>query len=531
VATATRSGAPLTRVLVASVLYSIVEYCYWAGVLFLAFDVGGASLAGLVLLIQLVPAALLAPYLGGLSDRIPRGTALSLSYLFEAVFLAVLAVAMRAEASIMLVVAVSAIATIGVSIARPLHYAALPQLAPDPARLVRANAVSSFGDGAGLFIGPAVAGVLGQSLGLWLIPAFSALCMLVAAALVTGLRLPRGVDEEGADDVAFSGALAGLRIISRDGPVLALLLLVGISFVVTGSFEILGVAFAVDVLGEEETSAGLILGATGIGVLIGSVISAGLALRARLAPAVVLGLVAAGLPLLVMTAAGALPTAVLLLTVSGAAVALSNVASRTLLQRTTEPVLLARVFAIQEAVLLLGLALGAVIGPVLVGWVGAAESYLPVGVGLVVIALLVWPAVRRLDLRAVFRPEVLLVLRRVRFLSAMSPPAMERLSQSAEWLEVPAGTVVIEQGDIGDAYYAIDSGRLSVTVDGTLQSHTMGPGDGFGEIALLRDVPRTATIVAVEDCRLLRVEREAFMAAATGVEEFDSDNPWGVTRR
>ena len=115
------SARPLTRVLVASVLYSIVEYCYWAGVLFLAYNLGGATLAGLVLLVQLVPAALLAPYLGSLSDRMSRGTALSLAYLVEAAFLTALAAAIWAEASLVVVVSLSTLATISVSIARPLH--------------------------------------------------------------------------------------------------------------------------------------------------------------------------------------------------------------------------------------------------------------------------------------------------------------------------------------------------------------------------------------------------------------------------
>ncbi|MCX6460102.1 MAG: hypothetical protein NTZ03_07305 [Actinobacteria bacterium] len=146
-------------------------------------------------------------------------------------------------------------------------------------------------------------------------------------------------------------------------------------------------AFATDVFGGAESTSGVMIGAAGIGVLIGSIAAAGLAMRAKLALPVVVSLGAAGLPLLVMAAVGRLPVAVALLTLCGIGIAVSSVAARTLLQRTTDAGLLTRVFAVQEAVLLLGLSLGALIGPALITWVGAAYSYLPVGLALIVTAL------------------------------------------------------------------------------------------------------------------------------------------------
>jgi CRP-like cAMP-binding protein len=110
----------------------------------------------------------------------------------------------------------------------------------------------------------------------------------------------------------------------------------------------------------------------------------------------------------------------------------------------------------------------------------------------------------------------LALIRRVRFLAAMSPPSLDRLSQAAQWMDVAGGDVVIRQGDSGDAFFIVDQGHLSIAVDGMAREHTLGPGDGFGEIALLRDVPRTATVTALESCRLLRLERTDFRAAITG---------------
>ena len=152
----------------------------------------------------------------------------------------------------------------------------------------------------------------------------------------------------------------------------------------------------------------------------------------------------------------------------------------------------------------------------LVTSLGAAGGFVPLAVGLGVAAVGSWGLLRKLDGRAHFRPDVLAVLRRVPFLAAMSPPDLERLVQGAERVDLPAGTVVIQQGDRGDAFYVVDTGSLTVDVDGVRRGTTLEHGDGFGEIALLQDVPRTATITAVDEVGLLRIERDDFLAAITG---------------
>ena len=297
---------------------------------------------------------------------------------------------------------------------------------------------------------------------------------------------------------------------------LVLLLLVGVGFLVMGALEILSVAFADEVLSAGDGAAGLLVGATGIGGLVGAGLATGLAFRARLAPAVVLGLLATAAPLALMGQMSVLVPAVVLLAVCGIGEAVTVVAGRTLLQRVTDDEVLARVFAVQEAVMLIGLALGAAIAPVLVTSLGAAGGFVPLALGLAVAAIGSWGLLRKLDGRAHFRPDVLAVLRRVPFLAAMSPPDLERLVQGAERVDLPAGTVVIQQGDRGDAFYVVDTGSLTVDVDGVRRGTTLEQGDGFGEIALLQDVPRTATITAVDEVGLLRIERDDFLAAITG---------------
>ena len=487
--------------------FCVVEYAYWAGVLIHAFNEGGAAIAGAVLLAQLLPAALLAAPLGSLVDRLPTGAALVVSYATQSVLMALLGLAAWAGAGLVVIVTLSALVTIAVALSRPLHYAALPQLVSTPALLVRTNAASGFVEGVGVFLGPALAGLLMLASGLAATALVSAAITALAAALCLRLGIPH---VSGAQDLPHEGVLEGVRVVAHDRSLLSLLLLVFASFVVTGSLEILGVSFATDVLGAGDATAGLMMGAAGIGLLIGSAGAVGLSMRRRLTGPVTLTLAVAGLPLLVMTVVGTLPVALLLLTFSGVGIAVSAVAGRTLLQRTTEGTMLARVFAVQESVLLLGLSLGAILGPLFVTRVGAAHAYAPLGAALIIISLLSIPFLRALDGRSAFRPDVARLLSTVPFLGGMPAPAFESLAQSARWVYVTQGQVLVRQGHVDDVLYVVDVGRLSVEVDG-LRVRVLESGDAFEESALLRASPRTATLTATESGRVLAVSRADFL--------------------
>jgi hypothetical protein len=234
---------------------------------------------------------------------------------------------------------------------------------------------------------------------------------------------------------------------------------------------------------------------------------------------VTVALIAAGVPLLIMAVTTGLPPALVWLAICGFGLAMSSVAIRTLLQRSIDARLLARVFAVHESLAMAGLALGALLAPLCVAWLGPTGAYIPIGLGLIATGLVATPILRGLDQRFVFRPDVLSVLRRVPFLTPLNPPPFERLSQTATWVDVPSGSTVIVQGEPGDAFYVIDHGRLSVTKDGEVLPYDLVDGEGFGELALLRDVPRSATITALEPSRLLRVERDDFLGAVTGAAD------------
>lgn len=182
------------------------------------------------------------------------------------------------------------------------------------------------------------------------------------------------------------------------------------------------------------------------------------------------------------------------------------------MQRAVLDAVLLRVMALWESLSIVGYTAGAFLAPVLVALLGPRWAFVPLGVGMALASLLVLRRLRPLDDRAVFRTDVLARLRGVSFLSGLPPAGLDRVARSAEWVDVSGGDDVVVQGEPGDAYFVVDAGLCAVGVDGS-RRHGLGPGDGFGEVALLLEVPRTATVTATEKCRLLRVDRADFLAA------------------
>lgn len=507
-----RSG--LRRVLGAYALFDVVEMYAWLVVVLWAYERGGPSLAAVASIVQLVPAALLAPVLGGIGDVMPRGRALLLAHASVALFIGITAIALFVDAGPVVVVAASAGSTIAMTLVRPAHFAALPQLSSEsPAQLVSANAVSSVLDGAARFLGPVLAGtaVSLTSSGTAMSVAFA--LMVIASALCLGLGLARPESQDG--DSGLSAAFAGFRALWSDRTSFALLISMALTFVLAGSLDILGVSYAQEVLDGDGATAGVVIGSLGIGGLVGALVGSAVAGRRRLGRYVVASGVVGGAAFAAVSLVGVLGVVAFVLLVAGTAGALTMVSGRTLLQRSTDDAVLARVFAVQESISLLGVAVGAAAAPLLIAWLGQPLAWVPLGAACAVIALLCLPAVRRLDAQARYLPEELAVLRAVPFLDVLPPFELERLALRSRWRDIPAGGVVVRQGDEGHEFFAIESGRLSVDVDGTVRRDLVA-GDFFGEISLLHSVRRTATVTAEAPARLLVIGRVDFLAAVTG---------------
>ncbi len=508
----------MRRVLIAYTLYDLVEMALWLAIIFYAYDRGGAGLAGLVAVVQLVPAALLTPAIAGIGDRLPRGRALSLAHGSVGVTAVITTVALFLDAPVAVVIAGAAAATLAVSVVRPFHFAALPMLARNPTELVAANAASAVSDGFALFAGALIAGAGVQVAGPAPVFAGAAAAALLAAALCSGLGLA-AVTTGGDDLGGLRAAIDGFAILWRDWLAVVLLLALSMRFVILGALDVLSISFVEQLLGLGESSAGLILAAFGVGGLTGGFAAGRLATRPRLGPLIVIGGVVQGVAMASVAVFALLAPVMAALAIAGFGSAILMVAGRTLLQRISDDRALARMFAVHEAVSLVGVSLGAVLAPLLIDRLGADTAFVPFGLATALFIAACIVALRRMDERAVVPVEELALLRRVPFLDALPPYELERLARTATWIEVEPGHHVIEQGEIGDRFYVVDTGDFAATVDGVHRPPLLGPGDGFGEIALIRSVPRTATVTSLDGSRLLAVDAQNFIAAVTGDAE------------
>jgi hypothetical protein len=202
--------------------------------------------------------------------------------------------------------------------------------------------------------------------------------------------------------------------------------------------------------------------------------------------------------------------------VSGAGIRFYDVASRTFIQRLLPDHLLTAMFGLQEAFAMTAIALGTLTAPALVGLVGASAAFLAAGCFLPITAVASYRVLRRLDAEATVPADVLALLMPIPVFAVLAPRLVERLARDAVAEQVTAGECVVRQGDAGACFYVIASGVVRVDIDGT-QVRELGPGDWFGEIALLRDVPRTASVTATTDVSLWKVDRDSFLTAVTSV--------------
>ncbi len=390
----------MRRILTAALAFSVVEYGVWTAVLLYAFDEGGARRAGVVGVLQLLPAAFVAPAVSPLVEKPSRSVALAGTYAAIGAVLVALAAGLRFGWSFWVTIASAVVATTLMSVARPLHYAALPQVAGDGRMLVSATATSGLFDGVGVFLGPVAAGVMAEAFGLAAVPAVGAVLMLIGAGLVVGLRLQRHPARADSEPAGSGSIWSTVRQVGHDVPVMAMLLGFASTFVVISALEIIGVAFAYSGLGAGKAVAGTLAGAAGLGVFAGAGCAAALARGRRLAIPICGALVLGGVCLIAMLSVRSVVPAVALLAGFGAGQAFTNVTGRVLLQRSTSDAALVRIFSVQEGVTMLGLAVGAAAAPLLIHAAGPSGAYAALGTALVAEGVILVHPLNRLDERS-----------------------------------------------------------------------------------------------------------------------------------
>jgi len=306
-----------------------------------------------------------------------------------------------------------------------------------------------------------------------------------------------------------------LRALNRTLGAGLVVTLLGLQAAAWGMLDILTVTLALDKLRLGQSGVGLLSAALGIGGLLGGLATLALVGRRRLAPSFVFGVLLWGLPLVVLGVTGAPVVVVLLLAAAGSGLTFLDVSGRTLLQRTVSEEALGRVFGLVESGYMAAWAIGSSAAAPLKRLLGLGWAFVLTGALLPVVTILWWRRLVRVDREAPLPGPELELLRSIEMFASLPEAVLERLARNLVEVTMPAGTQIIREGDPGDLFYVIADGEVRITVAGA-EVARYGPGHFFGEIALLRDVPRQATVTAITDVRLLSLERTHFLAAVTG---------------
>lgn len=493
------------------------EQCFEIALAVFAYQQGGITAAGTLALVRAAVSALTAPVTAGLGDRFRRQTVLVLNGGALTVIAGAIAAA-AAAGETYAVYGLSLAFAVAVPAYRPVQSALLPGVVRSPDQLTASNVAVSLLEGLGGLAGPVIAGVLLAVSGA--AAAFTAAVALFAATTLAAVRIGAGADEpevpaeQGGS--ALHEALEGIRETVRNPGVRVLVGLYTTSMLVWGAFfQVLVVVIAIQRLDIGEGGAGLLAAATGVGAVICATAAASLVGRRRLAPALALGVACWSVPLAVMAVTHSPAVAAVVATLIGAGVVLVDVVTFTLLQRAAPDDVLARVFGVLESAMRAALGIGAVAVPALVAATDLAVTLAVVALVQPVALAFAWRRLRRVDSIDLVPVERIDLLQSVAMFAPLPALPLERLAARLSPQTAEPGQVVIRQGDPGEVVYVIAEGTVEVVHDGHRVA-SLGPGEVFGEIALLHDVTRTATVVALEPCRLYTLQRDDFLAAVTG---------------
>jgi len=480
-----------------------------------AFDVGGVHTASVVAAAQLIPAIVAPPVASVFGDRLSSEAALTLGYVLQAVALVGTGVSMIGDWPLVVTVLLAAAAAAAFTLTRPVYLATLPDVVEHPDELALGNAASTWVDGLASVVGPVLAGT-----GLLLIGGGPVIVLLGATCLASALVSTRVRTDRPtpASASGVTGALsAGIRAVTCDRDLRSIAAITMAMYAVVGLLDVLLVVVVVELLGLDSARTGGLTAAIGAGAVLGGVTATALAGRARLMPAVVGGALCVGLPLALLAVSSRFWVSAALLAGVGAGKSVVTVGLQTLLQRTIDEGVAVRVFGVQESLVQAGTAAGAALGPLLVVVLGLPGALVCTGVILPAATILGLASLGRLDARAVVPGAVFSLLRSVPFLALLPVRSVERMARHAVSVSVAEGEVVVQEGEAGDRFYVIVRGAAVVTRAGVLLRR-LGAGQWFGEIALLRDVPRTATVAAVGPLQLVGLERDVFLSTLTGTD-------------
>jgi MFS family permease len=498
---------------------TLADFIQLVAITVFAYEAGGASAVGLAAVVRVLPSVVVAPLAGTAADRYPRERVMLVAALVATTGAALTTLSVAADAPAGLVYVLGALVGSCDGAVRPAQAALLPSLSPAPEDLTAANGLSTTVESVGIFAGPAIGALLLAVVGIDATLAITVVLFAAGAALIHGIHAPRDAhtDPDSGHAASVDGLvrsmLGGLSVLRRDGQARLVVLLFGSQTLVNGALNVFLVVVAVD-LGLGADGVGVLLAATGVGGVLGALVSGGLGSGRRLAAGVSLGILLWGLPIVVMGLWAATAPTLAVLAALGVGNTITDVAGLTLLQRIVPDEVLARVLGVLESVIIGAFGLGALLAPPLLDGLGTEAALVATGAALATVAVLSWRPLAGIEARLPSSPREVELLRATTIFAPLDGVTLDRLASQLEPVRLAAGETLFEQGAQGDHFYLIATGEVEVLVDGRPVALER-PGEVLGEIALLRDVPRTATVRARSESELYSLGREPFLAALT----------------
>ncbi len=542
------SNRNLRRIMLAFGGSLIGDWAYATAIAVWAFGVGGAKVLAIWAVVRFVLMAVCTPFAATFVDRYSRKGIMVGVDVARCVLLLVIAAGMATLEPIIVFGLASIVSVLGTPF-RPAQRAMLPSLVSRPEELTAVNGTSSTLESLAFFAGPALAAGLLALTSVEAVLVFDAATFLWSAALVRGVHAVDGTQPapvptvvappaEGApvlsdgaavqeqvdtpEDVApvkrrgafLRETAAGFGHIWRDRDLRVLVALTCAQTLVAGASAVFVVAVAFDLVGLGAPGVGFLDSMLGVGALVGGFVALSRASRQQLGLDFCVGVVLWSLPLVILAVWPTVAAAVMVMLLLGMANPLVDVNLDTLLQRLTPDHLLGRVFGTLDSAYIASMAVGAAVMPLLIALVGLQWGMGVLGLTVTAMVLPAVPRMRRLDL-TLRAPEGLALVEGVPMFAPLDRTAVEGLARQLTRVEVGAGSLVFDEGDPGDQFFIIETGAVEVWHDGVLLRREEA-GDYFGEIALLRDVPRTAQVRAVTPTVLRGLDRKAFLDAVLG---------------
>jgi MFS family permease len=499
---------------------TIGDWSYSVAISVLVYERAGATWVGIAQVCRLAPAAIGAPFLASLVDRYPKQRVLFVTDAARAAIMTGICVGAATGAPLLVLLALVSLTQLVSTVFWPAQAAMMPTLVREPEELTVANVTLTTVESTGSVIGPALGAAALAAFGTTLAFLVPIVAYTLSAAAVTRVRphveetdRPAELGDD-ATERGGHGLLAGLAAIVRNGDVRVLVGLYCAQVLVAGALNVLTVVAALQLLDAGDSGVGAMVAAVGIGGLVGAVPALALSQRARLTTTFMVGLLLWGIPIALIGLAPSVPLALLMLALVGVGNTLVDVSAITLLQRATPGELIGRVFGVLESVAIASVAVGAGLTPVLLGVAGDRGTFLITGALLPIVTLPLWRRLRRLDAPTV-DPRRIDLLRGDPIFASLPNDMVEQLASSLEPVSLEAGQVLFHAGDAGDRYYLIDDGNVRIEPPGQA-ARVLGPSEGFGEIALIRDVPRTASARAETPIRLYALHGDEFVSTVTG---------------